>query len=197
MITTSLAILKTPTGCHHRARRFIISAFVDAAILWLAILALELYTLHHLAAGERFVFAPRGIGLAIDAFDHVALFTGMFVIYTLPSFWVRPWLGWTFRALMFGLFVIFLTFMILTKIIAIIETPDHKMVFYRYRPFPPRAYDPPPNAELHRTTAITSISFITGVPDDLVVYPVSRFDTAGQGDIERLRKHIHIVKSDP
>src|SRR4051794_38311754 len=112
MIVTNIAILQTPPGYHHKVRRFVVSAFLDALLIWLALHALAFYTLHHLATGETYIFAPRGMGLFIDAAIHIGLFTGFFVLYTLPAFMVRRWLGWILRVLMFGIFGVFLTYMV-------------------------------------------------------------------------------------
>ncbi|HVT82685.1 MAG TPA: hypothetical protein VHM90_18740 [Phycisphaerae bacterium] len=194
MIFTT-AILHTARDRQQKVRRFVFAAFVDALLTWLALHALAFYTLRHLATGETYTFTPRGIGLLIDAAIHIGALTVFFLFYTLPSFWVRRWLGWILRALMFGLFGVFLTFMVLIKVIAIVETPDHKIIFYRPFPLPARMYDSPPNAECRRTSAVVSISFLTGVADDLVLYPVYLQDAAGQAEIERLKRRINIVRT--
>jgi hypothetical protein len=194
MIATTYASIRISPATRHKAARFVVSAFGDALLIWLVLGGLAYHTVGHLPAGETYIFAPRGVGLVIDSAIHIGLFTGFFVLYTLPAFMVRRWLGWVLRILMFGIFVVFLTYMGLTKIIAIVETPDHKTIFYPHFPLAPRVFDRAPNAEMRRNNVVVSLSFLTGKPEDLMVYPVYRQDASGQADIERLRRHINIVK---
>ena len=194
LATTTLTFLPPPLSVGRKLRRHVLTAFLDALLTWLTVQALAAYTLHHLHPGNTYIFSPRGPGLLCDALIQIVLFTAFFLLYTLPAFLARPWLGWILRVLMFGLFGLYLTFMTLTKIIAVVETPEHKIIFYPHYPFAPRVYDAPPNAEYHHNAFIEQLNFLTGQPEDLMLYPVFPGDSAGRADLDRLRHRVLVVK---
>ena len=194
MFTTTVLRFRRGASMTLQIRTIINRSLFDALVIWCVLFFLGEYSIYHMSAGTVYVFAPRGWGILTDAVIHIFLFTGFFIVYTLPALMVRPLLGWALRSLMFGLLVVFLAFMQFTKVVAVVETPDHKTIFYAHYPIAPRVYDRPPNAAYKRNNIVANLSFYTGQIDDLVTYPVYNCDQRGNEDLERFVKHLTILE---
>lgn len=192
--STVLESLRGRASTTSPLRAHVTGALVDAVVIWCVVFLLGEYTIYHATAGTLYVFAPRGWGVLEDAAVHIFLLTGFFLFYTLPSLLARPWLGWMLRVLMFGLLVVSLAFMQFVKVVAVVETPDHKTVFYAHYPIQPRVYDQPPNAVYRRNGIVAQLSFFTAQVDDLVTYPVYRWDERGNAGLERFASHVNIME---
>lgn len=196
MIICTLSLINTRPDeiVLRKIRRFVFSAFTDALLLWGVLHLISTYTLHNLPQGQTYIFTPSGLGLFIDAFQHIIVFTGLYVVYCLTSFLARPWLAWIYRSLMFCLFVVFLTYMILTKIVAAVIIPDGRMFLYPHYPFSPRHVASPPRVIYKKNSIVTALSLDTGIPEDGMFYPVSNFDTATQDELQRFLEHALVVQ---
>lgn len=139
--------------------------------------------------GELFDLTPHGLGMLCEAFAAIVLFTGFHVFYTLPALSVRRWPARTLRVVMYGLFVIFLTWLHWEQFVAVRVTAD-RVVLIRHYPRPPieipRGQLPQP--ELGKTGIVHVLDVRFGSSESVHSVAVYHIDSKTSETIMRLAR---------
>lgn len=113
--------------------RHVRDAFILGLLIHLGFIGGDEITRSRLPA-DSFWLAPRGWGFFWDAVTGVGVLTAFAVMYALPAFFVRRWIGLALRATMFLLFVVGLGFARAEKCVGAIQSPG-SFEFVRTFPF--------------------------------------------------------------
>ena len=141
------------------------------------------------ARGQLYDLRPHGPGALLEAFIIIVMITAFHLVYCLPALFVRRWLGLILRMLMYGLFVLFLTWLHWEKFVAVRLTADQVILVRHYPRSPieiPRARLPQP--VVHDTGTVRVLQVWYGAGEPYVSVPVYHPDvrtTATLADIAR------------
>lgn len=135
---------------------------------------------------DAFWLAPRGWGFFWEAMAGIGAITGFAVFYTLPAFMVRPWLEWTLRALMFLLFVVFLSALRAEKYVGALQDPE-AFTFVRSYPFPSTVvpFDSISDVNVRDTGIVRALS-LRRRNETLDFVAVWHADSVGNVELQRL-----------
>jgi hypothetical protein len=106
------------------AWRFIRRELWLGATVYLLLFVTAFVTGRGLPPGTHYHLGARGLGALTEALVVIVVITGFSIFYGLGALVVRRWVGCALRALMFFLFVGFLTFMHMEKVLVATRTSD-------------------------------------------------------------------------
>lgn len=176
-------------------KRYALDAFLEATAIFVVMKILAWVTISRLPAGRQFVLEPAGLGLVYEAVTRIVGMTFFFILYTLPAFSVRKWLGCLLQALMFLLLIVFLTYIDCRHYVAVVETRD---AFVCVRSIPFRSDRFPKNQlplpMLRKTNAVRYLRFAT---PDQITKPVFHADREANLALDNLLEALQQTLRQP
>jgi hypothetical protein len=138
--------------------------------------------------------APGGWGFFWDAVTGLGAVTAFAVFYTLPAFMARPWIGWTLRACLFLVFVVFLTAQRADKYVGAIPTPTD-LTLVRSYPFPSATLSAAEIREVTvRDTGIVKALSLRRNNHALDFIAVWHSDTVANAELQRLVSVLDLMQ---
>ncbi len=138
-----------------------------------------------------FDLSPKGWGYPLELIIAVLGVSVFTIFYTLPSFMVRPWIGFCLKALFNGGFGLFLLFVSANRSIGVQERRDH-FVFVRTWPFPSTVLTRHEieDVRFRNTGFVSAIGIKHSSAMELSIRPVYNVDRVGIATLMNLKESL-------